>query len=128
MGSYYQRYGIRMQGFYSHYAEIAIENYYQAKQQYAELKSENFPSFEGYTSFEIETKIMITIVFSTMAIESFINDYISVCIGDDEYYKNFDRLTILGKLQLIVQFIYKETLNKGTALYSGLSQFTQREK
>ena len=114
----------------STYAEIAIENYQAAK------KLKNFMEEQGYkverignVFSEFIKKSMITVVFSAMAIESFVNDYAATCLGDDFFYENFEKLSVFGKLQIIVKFLFKQELDKSISCYSNLKTvFSCRDK
>ena len=57
-----------------------------------------------------------------MCVESFLNNYAAACLGDSDYYENFDRLSAIGKFQLIAKFILRTDIEKGNAYYSYLKQ------
>ena len=50
----------------------------------------------------------------------FFNNYAAACLGDSEFYDNFDRLSELGKFQLISKFILKKDIDKSRSYYSNL--------
>lgn len=74
--------------------------------------------FDEYSS--LVKSIVSTVVFSEMSIESFFNDYAAACLGDSEFYGSFDRLSVLGKFELISKFILNTTVEKGKSYYSHL--------
>lgn len=100
------------------YCEIAMESYYNATASYQQIKKAEY-SMDGYSEYDSMNKsIVSTIVFSAMAIEAFINDYAAACLGDSDFYDNFDKLSLLGKFELIARFILKSgRLDRGRACY-----------
>ncbi len=118
------------EGSFCHmYCEIAMESYYQAMQAHAQIKAENYSAYENTNYKAMNKGIISTIVFSAMAIESFLNDYAPACLGDDEFYDNFDRLSVLSKFQLISKFIIQTPIDKGQAYYFLLkSLFSRRDR
>lgn len=66
----------------------------------------------------LENAMMVVIVFSSMAIESYINDYAAGCLGDNEFYDSFAKLSVLDKLRLIVQFIYRQEFVKDQPVFT----------
>lgn len=62
----------------------------------------------------------IIIVFSTMAIESFVNDYLAVCFSDELYYDNFDKLNIMQKIEIMFSVIWEDSFDKSKSLYNFL--------
>ena len=123
--------GGRIGFFVSHYGEIAMEHYCKAKRCVEAFRAANYRelSLPEHMREEFERSVMISIVFSAMAIEAFVNDYGASTAGDDFFYDNFDRLSTLGKLQLIAKFILHRKIDKGEALYSHLKViFNARDK
>ena len=80
----------------------------------------NFSDFEIVDNFEeeISKDYYIIIVFAIMTLEAFINDYLAVCLTDDFYYNNFDKLTIIQKIEILYSLIWEEEFNKSGELYS----------
>ena len=108
----YYKYTSRI-GINAHcYLEIALINYYHAIIKYEDLENNNFLQDGEYIDYSIEKDIMATIVFSSMALESYLNNYISGCIGDDNYYKVYEKLSWIEKLHLIIHFIFHQEFNK----------------
>ncbi len=103
-----------------YYSEIAFRNYLIVKQKYLLYKNDDLNTDIFCESHLINEHKMIAVVFAQMAIESFFNDYAATCLGDDEFYDNFDKLDILGKFQLITKFILKDNLDKGCEPYNSL--------
>ena len=60
----------------------------------------------------------IIIVFSAMTLEAFINDYLAVCLTDDFYYTNFDKLTVIQKIETIYSIIWEDNFDKSSELYN----------
>ena len=116
---------IRENALFDRYSTIAIEHYYLAKQKYEELLSADivFPdlNMDVYnTAIDVCNNSIISVVFSAMCIESFLNNYAAACIGDKDFYDNFDKLSPEGKFKLISLFILKAEIDKGASYYCHL--------
>ncbi len=68
----------------------------------------------------------IIIVFSAMTVEAFVNDYLAVCLQDDFYYENFDKLTVLQKVEIMFSIVWGEKLDKSQRLYSLLKKLIKQ--
>ena len=106
MSSFYNA-SIRVNANYAIYSEIAIQNYYDALTRSESLDFDD-PSVMLEAKRSIMRSLMQTHVFAAMAIESYLNSFISGCIGDDEYYSNYDSLNIIAKLDLVKRFIFSD--------------------
>ena len=104
------------------YAEIAMQSYYNAHNLYEDIKKNNYNCNDFYQLSEMEKQVISTVVFSAMCIESFFNNYAASCLGDAEFYDNFDKLSTISKFQLIAKFILKMDIDKSKAYYSRLKQ------
>ena len=110
------------------YCEIAMESYYEAKQLHDIIKKHNYISSSIHDIFTMDKKAIITVAFSAMCLEAFINDYAAACLGDSDFYENFDKLSTISKLQLIAKFIWKDDLDKSQAYYCKLKRlFKERD-
>ena len=87
---------LRYNGDFLQYTEVAMEHYLSAKKEYDCVEKKQFLVPVDYDRTKFENNCMITIVFATMAIESFLNDYAAACLGDSNFYDSFDRLDILA--------------------------------
>jgi len=104
------------------YSRIAMLNYSRAKG----LVEENIALSEYSDDFnsnknQINDSIIITVVFSAMAIESFINDYAARKFGDKFYSDNLDWLRPICKLQTISKFAFGVELIKGEKMFQSVS-------
>lgn len=100
------------------YSEVAIENYIDINNLYDELQKEEEWSHLFLSLIkEFEKKMIITVVFAAMALEAFFNNYAAACLGDDEFYDSFDKLSVINKFELIVKFIIKTDIDKSQAYY-----------
>ena len=110
------------------YSEVAIENYLckindeyvgiEMNNIYTELlKEEEWSDHFLSLNNEFEKKMIITVVFAGMALEAFFNNYAAACLGDDEFYDSFDKLSVINKFELIVKFIIKTDIDKSKAYY-----------
>ena len=94
------------------YIEIALENYYEALEIQQNIIDDNYEINDNYLLRMLDKKIMVTIFFSSMALESYLNNYISGCVGDKNYYNIYEKLSWIEKFHLIVQFIYHKEFEK----------------
>lgn len=99
------------------YAEIAMNAFYEANNIYRDLEKRNFPSGDICDTEAFMKNVSITVVFSAMTVESFLNDYAATCLGDSEFYGDFDKLSAIGKLQLITKFILQSPIDKSRECY-----------
>ena len=107
----------RVNSFARMYCEIAVENYYNAKEFLEFIK--NSQDYEKVIRFiDLFNKSVIkTIVFSNMTIESLINDYLSACLGDDCFYKKYDMLRLMEKINLSCDFILNKQIDRSGELF-----------
>ena len=109
--------GARVNMLASMYSEIAMESYFYASKCYQVIRDNNYSRACVYDETEMDKHIVKTVVFSAMSIESFLNDYAAACLGDSEFYENFDKLSAIGKFQLIAKFILKCKVEKDRDYY-----------
>lgn len=97
-----------------------MQNFVLAKENFEVLKKQNF-DIELYKYEEdLFKNCVATVVFSTMTLEAFFNDYAASCLGDSEFYGSFDKLNLKAKFELIAKFILKTEYDKSQAYYSHL--------
>ena len=102
------------------HSRIAMKHYCLAKAELEQIKEKKY-DFEARENFcAMSEHIDVVCVFSAMAIEAYFNDYAAACLGDSEFYDNFDRLSTISKFQLIAKFILNVELDKSKAYYSHL--------
>lgn len=107
------------------YCKIAMENYHQASIFYNKIQDANF-SFDTYAEEkELQKKVISTIVFSAMCLESFFNDYIAAVLGDDRFYKIYDGLTPQNKFCFISEFIFGKKVDRSQKYYGGIKKLVQ---
>lgn len=110
------------------YCEIAMESYYQAKAFHDIIKKEGYVFSSIHDVSQMDKRAIVTVVFSAMCIEAFVNDYAAACLGDSDFYDNFDKLSTISKLQLIAKFIWVDELDKSQACYCRLRRlFKERD-
>lgn len=120
--------GGRENVLYSTYCDIAMRSYYNAYLLHEKIKKEKYSGELLEEKYLLEEQVVVTVVFSAMCIEAFFNDYAAACLGDSEFYDNFDRLSALSKFKLISKFILKTDIDKSKAYYSYLkSLFALRD-
>ena len=94
-----------------------MESFYEATQYSAKIEKNDYHASSITDYVFMERKVITTIVFSAMCIESFLNDYAATVLGDNEFYENFDKLSAFSKFQLIAKFILKTELKKSETYY-----------
>lgn len=121
--------GLRKNCFAGMYCDIAMESYFNAVKALEVIRENKYSSVHSACEYiEMNKNVVKTIVFSAMAIESFLNDYAAACLGDSEFYDKFDKLSTMSKLQLIAKFILKSEIDKKQSYYSYIkSLFKQRD-
>lgn len=102
------------------YCEMAMESYTLAFDCYEKIKDNNYNIDLYYVEEEMYKHCISTIVFAAMTLESFFNDYAASCLGDDGFYDNFDKLSVISKFQLIAKFILNVEIDKSKSYYSHL--------
>lgn len=110
---------VRKEYAVSNYSWISMLHYWEAKSNYEQLSSLKFMCGEAVELRKTLTNSsIVTVTFSAMALEAFLNDYAATDLGDKFFYENFEILRPMGKLQLIAKFILNADLVKGTTLYN----------
>lgn len=102
------------------YCEIAMESYYHAYIAYTMIRTANYSHKYNNELSSMNKSIVTTIIFSAMTIEAFINDYAAACLGDSDFYDNFDKLSLTGKFKLVSKFILKNNRLDNSNAYSML--------
>lgn len=121
----YPEYVGRMNVLYDEYAEIAMEHYYNAEQLYTQLISISDVTEAMYIGTKIVKDTIICITYSHMALESFFNDYLATCLGDDIYYDSFDSLNPIQKFTFISKLILNRDIDKGQSYYGLLKELNK---
>ena len=114
----------------SHYANIAMKAYCKAKKCYQIIKKADFRELDIQEEYEeMYDSIYITVIFSAMSIEAFLNDYIAACIGDKAFLDTYNKLSTIGKFDCCARFILKSKIDKSKSYYSYLkSLFSLRDE
>lgn len=114
---------VRFDCMYSDYAHIAMEHYYEAKERLKKIQEmDGISDLWTAECIKLQRNVTISIVFSGMCIESFLNDYAAACLGDREFYDSFDNLSPEGKFTLICSFILKHKIEKDKLYYCRLKE------
>jgi len=107
------------------YSEMAVEAYSDALDFAEAIKAAEYKFLDTEKEYTFLYKRTIaTVVFSAMTIESFMNDY-AACLGDEEFYNNFDKLSVLSKFQLIAKFIFQAKIDKEKSYYCYLKKLVK---
>ena len=100
-----------------------MKSFFDVKTIYDDIKKKNSTGNYHVLEYEmaedkLDVNMVITCVFSAMAIEAYINDYIASRIGDSEFYDNYDKLSIESKFHFAAKFIMKSVVRKDNEYYS----------
>ena len=116
----------RLNCFARHYVEIAVRSMISAEQLFEQLKDESTYELTEYYYNEIWNHKIETVVFSFMAIESFINDYSCKLFGDDFFNEDTQQLAPLAKLQICYMFVTGKEIDKSSNVcYSHIKNLTK---
>ena len=104
---------IRNNQFASMYCEIAMEAYYDACQIYKTMKDAKWliadPRIDFRMPDRVYKKVATAVVFSAMAAEAFINDYLAVRLGDKVFYGVYNAASVhyYEKLDRIMGILFQ---------------------
>ena len=85
---------MRNNQYASMYCDIALEAYYEARKIYNTMTAAKWlmadPAVDYRMPEKIHKKVATTIVFSALAAEAFINDYLAARLGDKEFSRVYN--------------------------------------
>ena len=117
---------IRIDNLSSNYVDIAMQHYYDAKI----MGNHMIYDCDAVEAFQLQSDFykhsIISIVFSHMAIEAFLNDYAATYLGDNTFYGNYDNLNTLSKFHFIATFVLQAEFDKSKSYYGLLKDLTKR--
>lgn len=121
---------VRYDQFTTDYCNIALEAYYDAIQLYEKMEEAEwcYGPIDHQMPDRMKRKTMVAIVFAAMCAEAFINDYLSVRMGDAEFKKyNNSEYHYYDKIDIIIYDVLKQKDYQGSEWYDGISQlFSKR--
>ncbi len=126
MEKFYDYYA-RCNANYNMYIKISIKHYLDAKLFYDYLCQEqsNFLSNNNW----ITESLVVSETFVAFAIESFFNDYIAICFGDEVFFKQYVMLSAIQKLQLISEKKFNKLISQDDEVYKTINKvFLLRDK
>lgn len=112
--------GARENDFSGIYCKMAMKSYYHASDFYKKIQHANFSLDSWDEKNELDKCVIATVVFSAMCLEAFFNDYIAAVLGDSSAHSIYDKLSPDGKFYLIVDFIFREQVDKSQSCYGGI--------
>ena len=107
------------------YFEIAYEKFINSLIHFENLNYTNFDNVNIYKK-SLSENYYIIIVFCTMALEAFVNDYLAVYFTDNFFYENFDKLNIKQKIEIIFNIIWEDEFDKSGVLYKYLHELIKK--
>ena len=110
---YYQRINTNSSTYFSIVYDLFTKNLNTAYEV-------DFNDFDHIDDFKenVFKDYLIMIVFSVMSLEAFMNDYLAVCLSDELYYENFDKLNIIQKITMIYSLVWEDSFDKSGELFS----------
>jgi len=110
---------IRSGGYYRDYSWMAMVSYADAKRHLdLLLKGEGQPDEILLMEDMLEREVMVTIVFSAMALESFANDFVAGECGDEFFLQEVKWWDTVKKIKWIRKNILGGELNNEEGLFS----------
>lgn len=106
--------------FSSTYTEIAMKNYFDAKKCFELVKDTAVENVEDDIAFR--QCILVSIVFSAMAIEAFVNDYLLVIYGRKKFEKEFKYVPTKEKIKHIGEKIFNVAYDEKCLLHQKVSK------
>lgn len=121
-------YGARQNNYSPIYCRMAIDAACTVLKNYAIIEKNDYDAENIGNLSEMNDGVIAVVVFSAMTIEAFINDYAAACLGDADFYDNFDKLSVYSKFDLVARFIMGTKVDKSKSYYGLLrSLFKQRD-
>lgn len=122
---------VRYDSFASDYCDIALEAYYDALKMHETMVAAEwyYGPIDHKMPDRMRKKTMTAIVFTAMCAEAFINDYLSIRLGDQEFSDYCDGHSYSKKLEMIMVNILRQTDYKNLEWYDQLTElFKKRNK
>ena len=105
------------------YCEMAMESFYDLIKKYKELRQSRWlvPADEEFALPEyIHKKAATTVIFSAIAAEAFINNYLAIRMGDVAFLDQFDGKSYVVKLHHLMMLV--QARNKDAHWYKDLRE------
>lgn len=99
------------------YFDIAYKQFITDLNRYLQLDKNSILELENFKD-NLFANYHIVVVFSAMTLEAFVNDYLAVCLSDDFFYSNLDKLNIKQKIEVIYNIIWEIEFDKSEKLYN----------
>lgn len=99
------------------YFDIAYKQFITDLDRYLQLDKNSILDLENFKDY-LFANYHIVVVFSAMALEAFVNNYLAVCLTDEFFYSNLDKLNIKQKIEVIYNIIWEIEFNKSEKLYN----------
>jgi hypothetical protein len=126
-------------GLVGTYFEIAVDCYIQLQQDQLDYKTitakggewfeGTFIYFEDEKEREYNNKLrkgtIKILIFLAIFLESYINDYAGIGLGDKYTKEYLDKLDFIGKWMIIPRLITGQEIDKGKAYYGQLKELTK---
>ena len=99
------------------YFDIAYKQFITDLNRYLQLDKNSILELENFKD-NLFANYHIVVVFSVMTLEAFVNNYLAVCLSDDFFYSNLDKLNIKQKIEVIYNIIWEIEFDKSEILYN----------
>lgn len=116
-GSFFPEYSSRVNCNFIVYSTIAIRAFCAAEKALKRIILDDDLLIDGTDNYLVDENIVVCETFAAFAIESYLNTYAAACLGDSIFYDNYERLSVISKIQLISAILYQEHIEKGSELY-----------
>jgi len=101
---------MRYDSFACDYCDIALTAYYDAMKLHETMVAAEwyYGPIDHHMPDRMRKTTMVAIVFTAMCAEAFINDYLSIRLGDEQFYQYCDGHRYSEKLEMVMVNILKE--------------------
>ena len=122
---------MRYDSFASDYCDMALEAYHDALTLYETMVAAEWRlgSIDFQMPKRMKKKTMTAIVFTAMCAESFINDYLSIRLGDKQFAQYCDGESYFVKLEMIMSDLLRQRDYQSLEWSKGITElFRKRNK
>lgn len=107
------------------YFEISYKDLQECITAFENLSLEDITEIQNFKHRLIQ-KYHVIITFAVMTIEAFVNDYLAVCLTDDFFSANLDKLNINQKIEIMYALLWDEKLEKSECMFKYITELVRK--
>lgn len=107
------------------YFEISYRSLYECITIFERLTLQDVIEIKEFR-YSLIQKYHVIVTFAVMTLEAFVNDYLAVCLTDDFFYSNLDKLNITQKIEIIYTLLWNEELDKSKCMYKYITELVRK--